>query len=167
MTLSPEALAKRAALDAEVAARRRDILDGRRPMVQGARTLGSLALATVGCAVWTDPIRRRNSHDESLGGIVLEVLAAEHPDRETGEIIVQRAFRCYDPIVTRDRAFRTFPEADIPQAGVEAVDTAQLRNAVRRFARWVADSKGPFVSDTERLLAYAHRLAIVTLGGPL
>ncbi len=168
MTLSAEALAARAALEAEVSSRRRDVFDGRRPMVQGPRTLGPLALAGPGCEVFTDPARRRGADDDwGLGGTLLEIVTTGTVDRETGEIVEHRAFRTYDPFLPRHEAFRTFPEALFAQCGVAGVNDGKVRMAIRRFAGWVAEGKGPIVGEDERLLADAHRLAVILLGGTL
>jgi hypothetical protein len=164
--LSDEARAIRSAMDADAERQRRDFFDGRRTLVQGARTLGSLALVCPGVQVWTDPDRKRYGHDESLGGIVLEVTSRRLEDSETGEITEARAFRCYDPIAAfPDRAFRTVGEDLIPQDGVQAVDESSLRTAARRFFGYLATRRGPFTSDQERMASDAHRLIVVALGG--
>jgi len=165
MKLSPEALELRARTEAEAAQRKADIWNGRRPMVQGPRTLGSLALVTVGCQVWTDIERKRRGHDEALGGIVLEVVHRDVYDDDTGEIHDVKAWRCYDPIAQWGHAFRTIREDDVTQDGVMASAPWELTNAVRKFARVVGAGSGLLVGSEAQLVADAYRLSQVIMGG--
>jgi hypothetical protein len=157
VTLSPEALAARAALDAETEARRRDIFDGRRPMVAGARTIGALALIGPGVTVRTDPTRRRRE-DRPLQGIVVQVLDA-YTDADTGEMIGRR-FRCYDPL-ERDLAdaFRVIAEDWVSGDGVEATELWSIETGIARLCRAVADHHGPMLARQLDWVHDAHRLA--------
>jgi len=165
--LSPEALELRARTEAEAARRKREVWDGKREMVQGPRTLGSLALVTAGCQCWTDIEKHRRGHDESLGGIVLEIVHTDVYDDVTGEIRDAKAFRCYDPIAPWDKVFRTIREADVNQDGVMATPPWELANAVRKFCRVVGDGSGLLVGSEAQLVADANRLAVVVMGGRL
>lgn len=147
-----------------------DVWYGKKPLVDsrlGPATIGTVALATIGNSVWTDPDKRRNYHDEPMGGIVLDVVdQGETIDEATGEIRVKRAFRCYDPVAPWGLAFRTYTDDLIAQEGVEATPTHTLVNAIRRFCREIAKSKRGLITSSEAdLLADAHHLAAVLIGG--
>ena len=132
----------------------------------GVRTLGAVAEAAVGCSVWTDIEKRRDAHDDALGGIVLEVIdGVRRLDEETGEIILVRAFRCFDPVARWDTAFRTVNEHLISADGVEATPPYGLAKTVRRFCQEVANGRGLLVGRDAQLVVDAARLAAILMGG--
>lgn len=162
MALSEEAKAIRARMDAEDTGRA--IWRGTRPLTDsrlGARTIGSLAEVAPGsCAVWTDVEKRRTSHDEGLGGMVLEIIdLGRVVDEETGEVSLTRAFRCYDPIAPWWAAFRTVREDEVSQDGVELVASNRIVVAIRRFCREISGGKGLLTTTEARLLHDAMTLA--------
>jgi hypothetical protein len=148
----------------------RDVWEGRKPTVDsrlGPHTIGTVALAAIGHSVWTDTEKRRNAHDDPMGGVVLDIVdQGETIDDETGEIRVKRAFRCYDPIAPWGLAFATYTDDLIAQEGVEATPDYLLTKVIRRFCAEIAKSKRGLLTSSEAdLLADAHHLAAVLMGG--
>ena len=146
----------------------REVWEGRKPLVDsafGSRTIGSLALVTVGCSVWTDVEKKRSAHDEPLGGIVLDIIHRSFTDGETGEVTHDRMFRTYDPLVLFAHAFDYLGEKDVNQDGVESTDSNRLCWTIRRFAREIASRKGLLTPREGQLIADAHRLTTAVLGG--
>lgn len=163
MTLSPEGLALRARTEAEAAERRQASRDSGSRF--GVRTFGDIALIEVGTTIWTEPTRRANSHEEGLGGIVLDIIDQVDTDDETGEVTRRRAFRCYDPAARWDKAFRVFGEAEISRHGMEMTEPSSLVNAVRKFCRTVGARHGLLMPRDAELVSDAARLASTLMAG--
>jgi hypothetical protein len=142
----------------------RRVWDGTQPIVNpgfGARSIGGMALIQVGCELWTDPDARKSSHEEGVGGIVLEI-TSDIDDEGT----VNRAFRCYDYLAAWHQAFRTIPENQVLRDSIEAVDPARLVRTCRRFWRELAKHQTSMLDTSEaRLAADAQRLVNTLMGG--
>lgn len=153
----------RARTEAEAAERHRAARDSGSRF--GVRTFGDIALIEVGTVLWTDATKRRNSHEEGLGGLVLEVTDLRDLDDETGEVTMRRAFRCYDWLAPWDKAFRVVGEALVDRDGMEMAEPSALVNAVRKFCRTVGAGHGLLMPREAQLVSDAARLASTVMAG--
>jgi hypothetical protein len=115
--------------DAELRARAQRVaaeaVASRSASIMSARTIGLLSRVDVGWSIWarTDgDVRqiRLDSTGEARGGVVVEVTSRRYADPDTGEIVLERAFRCIDPYRTRPYIrFTTLLEGQVNPDGIE------------------------------------------------
>lgn len=103
-----------------------------------SRRVGLLSLVEIGVSVWSST--RRNTYDEPLGGVVVDI--SDEPNRETGEF--ERFFTCLWKLGKRVDVHR-IAEAEVVPTGVQATAGSILSKLIKALALEVAETKGSYI----------------------
>jgi hypothetical protein len=115
------------------------------------RSLGRFASASTtgltleigpGVEIWTCEDGRRNSHEEPLGGYVVEAFAGASGFDTYGEHFEKpTSYRTFDPFTSFDKAFRVIDENEVNMQSLAVPTSGQLVGVIRTFARELGKAK--------------------------